>query len=77
MRVGTLECKEPVHGSVMTVARELARYNLDLVGMRRWEDNIKMDFQEVGCEGMDWMNLAQDGDSCWASVNSLMNLRVP
>jgi len=29
---------------------------------RRWEDNIKMDLQEVGCAGMDWMELAQDRD---------------
>jgi len=29
---------------------------------RRWEDNIKVDFQEVGCGGMDWIELAQDGD---------------
>jgi len=77
MRVGTSECKKPVHGSVMTVARELARYNLDLVGVCSWEDNIKMDFQEVGCEGMDWIDLAQDGDRWRAPVNALMNLRVP
>ena len=30
---------------------------------RRWEDNIKMDLQEVGCGGMDWIDLAQDRDS--------------
>jgi hypothetical protein len=36
----------------------------------RWEDNIKVDLQEVGCGGMDWMELAQ------ALVNALMNLRV-
>jgi len=30
---------------------------------RRWEDNIKMDLQEVGCEGIDWIDLAQDRDS--------------
>ena len=30
---------------------------------RRWEDNIKMDLQKVGCEGMDWIYLAQDVDS--------------
>ena len=31
---------------------------------RRWEDNIKIDFQEVGCRGMDWIELAQDRDRC-------------
>ena len=43
----------------------------------RWEDNIKMDLQEVGCEGMDWIELAQDRDSCKALVNAVMNLWVP
>jgi len=38
---------------------------------RRWEDNIKMDLQEVGCEGMDWIDLAQDGDRWWALVNAV------
>ena len=32
---------------------------------RRWEDNIKMDLQEVGCGGMDWIELAQDRDKWW------------
>jgi hypothetical protein len=44
---------------------------------RRWEDNIKMDLQEVGCGGMDWIELAQGRNSCWAIVNAVMNLRVP
>ena len=45
----------------------------------RWEDNIKMDLQEVGCGGVDWIELAQDRDRWWwrALVNVVMNLRVP
>jgi len=44
---------------------------------RRWEDNIKMDLQEVGWVGMDWIGLAQDRDRWRALVNAVMNLRVP
>ena len=42
---------------------------------RRWEDNIKMDLQEVVCEGVDWIELAQDRDRWRALVTAVMNLR--
>jgi len=44
---------------------------------RRWEDNIKMDVQEMECGGMDWIDLAHDRDRWRALVNALMDLRVP
>ena len=43
---------------------------------RRWEDIIEMDFQEVGCDGMDWIDLAQDRDRWRALVNAVTNLLV-
>ena len=43
---------------------------------RRWEDNIKMDLQEVGGDGGDWMELVQDRDRWRALVNTVMNFRV-
>jgi hypothetical protein len=44
---------------------------------RRWVDNIKMDLREIGWDGMDWINVAQDRDQWRALVNMVMNLRVP
>jgi len=43
----------------------------------RWEDNIKRDFQEVGCGAIDWSALAQYRDRWRALVNEVMNLRIP
>jgi hypothetical protein len=44
---------------------------------RKWEDNIKIDLQEVGCGGMGWIELAQCTNSWRALVIAVMNLRVP
>jgi hypothetical protein len=43
----------------------------------RWENNIKMDLQEVGFRDVDWIELAEDRDRWRALVNVVMNLRVP
>ena len=43
---------------------------------RRWEDNIKVDLQEVGCGGMDWIELSQDRERWRALLNAVMNRRV-
>jgi len=43
----------------------------------RWEDNIKMDLQEVGGGRVDWTELAQDRDRWWALVGTVRNFRVP
>jgi len=44
---------------------------------RRWEDNIKVDLEEVGCGDTDWIELAQDRDRWRALVFVIMNLRAP
>ena len=44
---------------------------------RRWENNIRLGFREVGCGCVDWMELAQDRDRWRALVSAVMNLRVP
>jgi hypothetical protein len=44
---------------------------------RGWVDNISMELREIGWDGMDWIDLAQDRDQWRALVNTVMNLRVP
>jgi hypothetical protein len=45
--------------------------------MVRWEDNIKMDLQEMRCDNTEWIKLAQDRDRFWDLENAVINLRVP
>jgi hypothetical protein len=47
-----------------------------LLGRRRWEDNIKMYLKEIGCEGVGWVQLAQEMDRWWALVNTVMDPQV-
>jgi hypothetical protein len=44
---------------------------------RRWVDNIKMDLREIGWDGIDWIDLAEDRDQWRSLVNTLINLRFP
>jgi hypothetical protein len=58
--------------------KKMPLQSLDLKTVhRRWVDNIKMDLREIGCDGMDSIDLAQDKDQWRALVNTVMNLRVP
>jgi hypothetical protein len=43
----------------------------------RWEDNIKLDLREIGINGANWIQLAQDRVQWWAFVNMVMNIWVP
>jgi hypothetical protein len=45
-------------------------------GRRSWKDDIRIDFKEMGWEGVEWIHLAQDRDQWWALVNTAMNFRV-
>jgi hypothetical protein len=44
---------------------------------RRWVDNIKMNFREIGWDGVDWIDMAQDRDKWRAPLNTVLNLGVP
>jgi hypothetical protein len=47
------------------------------IPIRRWVDNIKMDLRDIGWDGMDWIDLAQNRDQWRTLVNTVMDVRVP
>jgi hypothetical protein len=53
------------------------KYSVTTKNVRRWTDNIKMVLREIGCDCMDWIDLAQDRDQWRSLVDTVMNLRVP
>jgi hypothetical protein len=74
---GHIACVEDRRGLYMVLVGKLERKKPLVRPGRRWEDNIKMDHQEVGCWSMDWIDRAQDSDRWRARVNAVMNIRVP
>ena len=61
----------------MCTDRRLSSQKLFMYTRRRWEDNIKIDLQEVGCGSLDWIEMAQNRDRWQPLVDAVMNLRVP
>ena len=75
-----IKCKELFSATSFFIKLDIYKHNkTGVLGRprRRWEDNIKMDLQEVGGGCGDWMELAQDRDRWRALVSTVMNLRVP
>ena len=68
---GEERCIQGFGGETLRKEKPLGRLR------HRWLDSIKMNLQEAGCGGMDWIELALDRDRWQALVNAVMNLRVP
>ena len=71
--------KDKLQNIPVTSQNEYLRYGASGLGRpgRRWVDNIRTGLQEVGCEYMDWIGLAQDRDVWWRLVSAVMKFRVP
>jgi hypothetical protein len=74
-------------GACSTIGKNRSAYRISvgkLEGKRplgrprlMWADNIKMDLREIGWDGVDWINMAQDRDQWRALLNTVLNIRVP
>ena len=70
-------CRPVYESSALTSKRTPSISPINLTHLKSFMDNIKMDLQEVECESMDWIDLAQDRDRWRALVTAVMDLRVP
>jgi hypothetical protein len=66
-----------LEGSGYSIYPMFCHLRIPYIAYRRWVDNIKMDLKEIGWDGMDLIDLAQDRDQWRSLVNMVMNLRVP
>jgi hypothetical protein len=71
MHGGEEQCIQSFEGNARKKKRLVA------IPRCRWEDNIKIDLREIGCRGMDWIDMAQDRYQWMALVNIVMNLWIP
>jgi len=74
---GHVACIEEGKGAYRILVRKSERNQPHGRPRRRWEGNIKMDLQEVGCGSMEWIDMAQDRERWRALVSGVMKLRVP
>ena len=74
---GNVACMGEMRGTYRVLVGKPKGKRLLAITQRKWEDNVKMDLQEVVYGGMDWIDRAQNKDSWRAIVNVVMNLRVP
>jgi hypothetical protein len=74
---GRVACMWEIRNAYKIVIRKLEGKKPLRIPRHRWKNNIRMDFREIGWEGVDWMHLAQDRDQWRAVVNTIMNFRVP
>jgi hypothetical protein len=74
--LGHIACMAEERGMYMVLVGKPEKMRPLARPRNRWEEDIKIDHKEVGCEGMDWIKLAQDRDRWWALLNVVINFRI-